>query len=184
MDQQLRRFSPAAAPGSPDRWGRRRSRLSTIPASRSRRAETSARRGKSGLLDHTRARAIRARSGSTAVPAARKSAARSPLRRRSRHRAAARSLEPPRAGASSYSHPRASPLEGQIRVVEVVWRTRNVEDERSEAALEIEAQFLRDAVVASNQIGTKGLVVLKRPQPVGVGHSRVAVVARRQLLVP
>src|SRR5438093_5592166 len=90
----------------------------------------------------------------------------------------------PRAGASSYGGGRRCALERQVRMVQIVGRPRNVEDERSEAALEIKAQLVCDAVVTSDQVGTEGLVVLKRPKPVRVGATFGAVVACRELPVP
>jgi hypothetical protein len=48
-------------------------------------------------------------------------------------------------------------------MVKVIGRPGNVEDEHPEAALEIDAQLVGNAVVASYQVRAKGLVVLKWP---------------------
>src|SRR5207244_6598969 len=59
-------------------------------------------------------------------------------------------------------------LEREGRMLELLFVRRNVEDERLEPELDVAGKLDRDTLVAPDEIGTEGLVVLERPEPVRI----------------
>ena len=53
-------------------------------------------------------------------------------------------------------------------VSEIILARRHVEDEGPEARTEVAGQFIADPVIAADEIGAEGLVVLEWDQPVGI----------------
>src|SRR6266700_3804920 len=75
-------------------------------------------------------------------------------------------------------------LKDYSRVPQFFLVGRDVQDERPKTNRDIARDFLCDAVVASHQIGTKGLVVFERHEPVGVVICLGLLCHLRQLMVP
>src|SRR5206468_2194384 len=63
------------------------------------------------------------------------------------------------------------PREHLVRVIELLTRRRDVENERREAGAQVAGHLRGDTVIASDEVRTEGPIVLERPEPVRVAVS-------------
>ena len=171
--RRARRSSPASAPDCPDRPERTRSRHAAFRPSPRSPPGTSAGRGTLDRPARSRARAGTEPGGSRARPASRTSAIPRPRRSRPSREFGRPARRCARAGSPSRRHRREGSGERDPDVPKVGSRDGNVDDQIFEAALPVGAELSRDPLVAADEVGAEGVVVLERPEPVGI-PSRIA----------
>ena len=174
--RRARRSSPASAPDCPDRPERTRSRLGALRPSPRSRPGTSAGRGTLDRLARSRARAGTEPGDWRARPASRTSAIPRPstIATESGVRPACSAMRSCSVSVTSATR-REGSGECDPDMPKVGSRDGNVDDQVLEAALPVGVELGRDSLVAADEIGAERVVVLERPEPVGI-PTRIAPV--------
>src|SRR5262249_42298624 len=90
----------------------------------------------------------------------------------------------PEAAAPSCEYRLPSELKHNLAVTQVFLVDRNIHDERAVSKADISRQLFCHPLITSDQVGTEGLVILERYEPVGTDRRTRFVARRRQLPMP